>query len=233
MKKLVWLYIALIAIIFLFLLIIFSKLTIHLNYFHHNDNDDLKVEFRIWFGLIKYKINIPLVKIDDNSPSVVVKGNSGMGNPSENDSPTKVDQIKKDDIMTYLRNTKEILQHVINMNVILRKFIKRIVIKHFEWHSLVGLGDAAHTGILTGALWTIKGSFIGMLSHFLRLKKMPVLSVTPHFQLAIIQTRITCIFQFRIGYAILAGLKLIKFWKGGRPNLKMNTANSKEKTNTV
>ncbi|MDR7077791.1 hypothetical protein J2Y03_002817 [Neobacillus niacini] len=229
----VWLYIALIAIIFLFLLIIFSKLTIHLNYFHHNDNDDLKVEFRIWFGLIKYKINIPLVKIDDNSPSVVVKGNSGMGNPSENDSPTKVDQIKKDDIMTYLRNTKEILQHVINMNVILRKFIKRIVIKHFEWHSLVGLGDAAHTGILTGALWTIKGSFIGMLSHFLRLKKMPVLSVTPHFQLAIIQTRITCIFQFRIGYAILAGLKLIKFWKGGRPNLKMNTANSKEKTNTV
>lgn len=233
MKKLVWLYIALIAIIFLFLLIIFSKLTIHLNYFHHNDNDDLKVEFRIWFGLIKYKINIPLVKIDDNSPSIVVKGNSGMGNSSENDSPTKVDQIKKDDIMTYLRNTKEILQHVINMNVILRKFIKRIVIKHFEWHSLVGLGDAAHTGILTGAIWTIKGSFIGMLSHFLRLKKMPVLSVTPHFQLAIIQTRITCIFQFRIGYAILAGLKLIKFWKGGRPNLKMNTANSKEKTNTV
>ena len=178
-------------------------------------------------------MNIPLIKIDDNSPSVVVKGNSGMGNSSENDSPTKVDQIKKDDIMTYLRNTKEILQHVINMNVILRKFIKRIVIKHFEWHSLVGLGDAAHTGIITGALWTIKGSFIGMLSHFLRLKEMPVLSVTPHFQLAIIQTRITCIFQFRIGYAILAGLKLIKFWKGGRPNLKMNTANSKEKTNTV
>lgn len=233
MKKLIWLYIALITIIFLILLIIFSKLTIHINFFHHNDNDELKVEFRIWFGLIKYKMNIPLIKIDDNSPSIVVKGNTEMGNSSENDSPTKVEQIKKDDIMTYLRSTKEILQHVINMNVILRKFMKRIVIKHFEWHSLVGVGDAAHTGTITGALWTIKGSFIGMLSHFLRLKKMPVLSVTPHFQLAIIQTRISCIFQFRIGYAILAGLKLIKFWKGRPPNLKKNTAHSKEKTKTV
>jgi hypothetical protein len=232
-KNLVWLYSALIAIILLFLLIIFSKLTILLNFFHHNDNDELKVEFRIWFGLIKYKMNIPLIKIDDDSPSIVVKGNSGMGNSSENDSPTKVEQIKKDDILTYWRNTKEILQHVFNMNVIVSKFLKRIVIKRFEWHSLVGVGDAAHTGIITGAIWTIKGSVVGMLSHFLRLKEMPVLSVTPHFQLAIIQTRITCIFQFRIGYAILAGLKLIKFWKGGRPNLKVNTAYSKEKTKTV
>lgn len=231
MKKLVWLYIAIISIIFLFLLIIFSKLTIHLNYYHHNDNDDLKVEFRIWFGLIKYKINVPLVKIDDNSPSIVVKGNSEMGNLNENDSPTKAGQIKKDDVITYLSNTKEILQHVINMNLIIMKFMKRVVIKKFEWHSLVGVGDAAHTGTITGALWTIKGSIIGMLSHFLRLKVMPQLSVTPHFQLTIIQTRITCIFQFRIGYAILAGLKLIKFWKGGRPNLKMNS--SKEKTKTV
>jgi len=231
-KKLVWLYIALSTIIFLFLLIIFSKLTIRLNYFHHNDNDELKVEFRIWFGLIKYTMNVPLVKIDDNSPSIVVKGNTQMADSSVNKS-LKGEQITQDDIMTKLSNAKEILQHVINMNVIVRKFMKRIIIKHFEWHSLVGVGDAAHTGTITGALWAIKGSIIGMLSHFLRLKEMPVLSVTPHFQLAIIQTRITCIFQFRIGYAILAGLKLIKFWKGGRPNLKMNTAYSKEKTKTV
>ena len=228
-----WLLTVLIIIILLLILIIFSKLTIRLNYYHHNDNDDLTVQFRIWFGLIKYTKNIPLIKIDDNSPSIVVKGNSEMGNLSENGTPTKVEQIKKEDINTYLSNTREILQHVINMNVILRKFMKRVIVKHFEWHSLVGVGDAAHTGTITGALWAFKGSIVGMLSHFLRLKEMPTMSVTPHFQLAIIQTRLTCIFQFRIGYAILAGLKLIKFWKGGRPNFKMNTANSKEKTNTV
>lgn len=233
MKNLVWLYIALIAIILLFLLIIFSKLTILLNYFHHNDNDELKIEFRIWFGLIKYKMNIPLIKIDDDSPSIVVKGNSQMGDSNDNDSSMNVEQISKETIMTKLTNAKEIIDHVFSLNVIVSKFLKRIVIKTFEWHSLVGVGDAAHTGVITGALWMIKGNVVGMLSNFFRLKEMPVLSVTPHFQLAVIQTRITCIFQFRIGHAILAGLKLIKFWKGGRPNFKVNTAYSKEKTKTV
>jgi hypothetical protein len=230
---LVWLYVALIAIFLLFLLIIFTKLTIFLNFFHHNDDDELKVEFRIWFGIIKYKMNIPLIKIDDDSPSIVVKGNAQMGDSYESESSSKVEQITKDTILTKLTDAKEIINHVVNMNVIVSKFLKRIVIKTFEWHSLVGVGDAAHTGVITGALWTIKGSIVGMLSNFLRLKEMPVLSVTPHFQMAVIQTRITCIFQFRIGYAILAGLKLIKFWKGGRPNFKMNTAYSKEKTKTV
>jgi hypothetical protein len=232
-RKLVWLLIALIILILLFLLIIFSKLTIHLNYFHHNDNDELTLQFRLWFGIIKYKMNIPLVKIDDNSPSIVVKGNTQFGDSQKSKSPMEEVQITEDDIMANFTNAKEIIQHVVNMQVIVRKFLKRIVIKRFEWHSLVGIGDAAHTGVIAGALWTIKGSIVGMLSHFLRLKEMPILSVTPHFQLAIIQTRITCIFQFRIGYAILAGLKLIKFWKGGRPNLKMNTAYSKEKTKPV
>ncbi|MDF2788829.1 MAG: hypothetical protein K0S80_1927 [Neobacillus sp.] len=219
-----WLVIALIIIILFILLIIFSKLTIRLNYFHHNDNDELKIQFRIWFGLIRYTINVPLVKIDDNSPSIVVKGSTQMGDSSEKESPTKEGQITKESLMAKLTNAKEIIHHVSNMNVIVSKFIKRIVIKHFEWHSLVGVGDAAHTGIITGALWTLKGSVVGMLSNFLRLKNMPILSVTPHFQMAILQTHFTCIFQFRIGYAILAGLKLIKFWKGGRPNLKMDTA---------
>nr|WP_285889623.1 DUF2953 domain-containing protein [Neobacillus niacini] len=229
----VWLYIALSAIILLFLLIIFSKLTIHLNFFHHNDNDELSVVFKLWFGLIKYKINVPLIKIDDNSPSIVVKGNTSMGDSGESESSSKVQQIGKDYIETQLSNAKELIQHVFNMQVIVSKFMKKVMIKRLEWHSLVGVGDAAHTGIITGALWTLKGSVVGMISHFLRLKEMPVLSVTPHFQMAVIQTRITCIIQFRIGYAILAGLKLIKFWKGGRPNFKMNTAYAKEKTKTV
>lgn len=229
----VWLAIALIIFILFILLIIFSKLTIYLNYFHHNENDELKIQFRIWFGLIRYTINVPLVKIDENSPSIVMKGNTKMGDSSEKQSPTKEAQITKDGIISQFTNVKEIFQHVVNVNIIVKKFMKKIVIKHFEWHSLVGVGDAAHTGVITGALWAIKGSIMGMLSHFLRLKKMPELSITPHFQLAIIQTHISCIFQFRIGYAILAGLKLIKFWKGGRPNLKMETAYSKEKTKTV
>ncbi len=89
-------------------------------------------------------------------------------------------------------------------------------------------------GMISGALWTLKGSIVGLLSHYLKLRQMPNLSVTPHFQFVILQTRLTCIFQLRIGHAILAGLKLLKFWKGGRPNLhSKNASNTKEQSKSV
>jgi hypothetical protein len=229
---LIWLLIALMILLILLLVIIFTKLTVIINYYHHNDNDDLKLELKIWFGIIKYKINVPLIKIDDNSPSVVVKGNTHIGNSSE-ESDEMEQQITPNKVKKRLKDLNEILKHVNDMFVIIKKLLQKMTIKQFEWHSLLGVGDAAFTGMATGALWTIKSSVISILSHFLKLKEMPVLSVTPQFQFAVIQTRLTCIIQFRIGYAILAGLKLIKFWKGGRPNLEVNNTYSKEKTKTV
>lgn len=224
MKKLFWLLLSLSILLLLLILIILTKLTILVQYYHHNDNDDLRLEFRIWFGLIKYKKHIPLIKIDDNSPSIVVKDET---------SDKKTNQFTPDDFLTNLKNSKELLKHVIGMNVIVRNFFRKVSIKKFEWHSLIGIGDAAYTGMATGALWGIKGGIIGLLSHFLKLKEMPHLTVTPHFQAAVIQTQFTCMFQFRIGQAILAGLKLIKFWKGGKPHFKSKTDMSNEKMKSI
>ncbi|WP_254842615.1 DUF2953 domain-containing protein [Bacillus sp. MRMR6] len=231
MNNLIWLLIALI-ILLVFLIILITKITVHIDYYHHNDNDDLKIEFKIWFGLIKYKMKVPLIKIDDNSPSIIVTGEKQMGDSPDN-SKNVEQQITPNKVMQNMHNVREILNHVVHMGSIVKRFLSRVSIKQFDWHTLVGVGDAAATGVLSGAFWTIKGSMVGILSHFLKLKEMPNISVTPHFQLAIIQTRITCIIQFRIGHAILAGLKLIKFWKGGRPNLRMNENYSKEKTKSV
>jgi hypothetical protein len=227
-----WLYISLFILFILLLIILFTKLTIFINYYHHNDNDDLKIEFKVW-GIVKYKLNVPLIKIDDNSPSLVIKGNTQMGEAPENQSETKAKQIVPDDVINNLKNVKEIIQHVVSMHVIVRKFMRKVSVKQFEWHSLVGVGDAAHTGMISGALWTLKGSILGIVSHYIKLKEMPNLSVTPHFQFTIIQTRLSCIFQFRIGHAILAGLKLIKFWKGGRPNLLLKNSSNKEQSKSV
>jgi hypothetical protein len=65
------------------------------------------------------------------------------------------------------------------------------------------------------------------------MKEMPKLAVQPNFQQMITSTDLLCMFQFRIGYAILAGLKLIKFWKGGKPHLKSKTDFREEKTKSV
>ena len=231
--NLFWLILVLSILLLLFILILFTKLTVHINYYHHNDNDDLKVVFKIWFGLIKYKINVPLIKVDDNSPSIIIKSNKKMGESSQKSGKEDINQITTEDVENNLSNGKKILKHVFGLHRIVRNFLRKVTIKSFEWDTLIGVGDAAQTGTITGAIWAIKGSLIGILSHYLKLKVMPKITVTPHFQAAVIQTRLSCIIQFRIGHAILAGLKLLKFWRGGLPHFKKKTNFANDKTNSV
>ncbi|MGG5254773.1 DUF2953 domain-containing protein [Neobacillus sp. SM06] len=232
MNGLKWLVFAVIIGLFLLILVLFTKLTIYINYYHRNDNDDLKIEFRALFGLFKYKKDIPLIKVDDDSPSIILKGKTKMG-PQESESDLQVNKITPSKVISSLKNFREILEHVIQFNVVLRKFLRKVTIQQFHWSTVVGVGDAALTGMLTGGLWAVKGSIVGLLSRYFRLKEKPEIKILPQFQQMIIQTELSCMFQFRIGHAIIAGLKLVKFWKCGLPHLEKNTVLSDEKTKSV
>lgn len=202
-------------------------------YFNHlNDDDHLKIEFKAWFGLIRYKIELPLIKFDDNSPTVVVKQKTGTKEEAVN-KDTK--QYGAEDLLDSLHDMRELLQKVISLHKIVKKFLSKITIQKLDWHTTFGIGNAAYTGMLTGAFWAIKGSIIGVVSHYMKLKSYPNLSITPQFQFALSQTSISCIFYFRIGHAMLAGIKLIKYWKGGKPNFKSKqlSALSDNKTKSI
>lgn len=233
MTELKWLVIILLVILLLLTILIVTKVSIFLHYYHHNDNDHLKVEFKAWFGMIKYKIEIPLIKIDDRSPSINIRQeDTALG---QGEAVKKDKKYSQEDLLASYRDMKELISKVVSFHQTVRKFLKKITVKQFEWHTLVGLGDAAYTGMLTGAIWAVKGSIIGMISHYMKLQTPPILTVTPQFQFAVSQTAISCIFQFRIGYAMLAGMKIIKNWKGGRPNFKTKplSAFSSDKTKNV
>lgn len=234
MTLLKWLLIILLVVLLLLIILFVTKISVFLNYYHHNDNDHLKVEFKAWFGLIKYKLEIPLMKIDDNSPTIVTEQENvagGQGGSVKKDTK----QHPPEDLLASFRDMKELISKVVNLHRIVRKFLKKITIKQFEWHTLVGIGDAAYTGMLTGALWAVKGGVIGLISHFMKLQTPPIITITPQFQFAVSQTSISCIFQFRIGHAIFAGMKIIKYWKGGRPNFRTKplSALSSDKTKSI
>nr|WP_251025959.1 DUF2953 domain-containing protein [Bacillus sp. ISL-47] len=211
--------IAVIALLLLFILIIVTKLKVLLHFYHGNDNDHLKIQFKAWFGLIRYKIEVPLIKVDDNSPTLVVKEETAAG-PQEDTTKNDTKQFSAKDLINSLHDTKEMINHIVSLHRIIRNFLRHVTIRKLEWHTFAGIGDAAHTGMLTGALWAIKGSIIGLVSHYMKLKAPPDITITPHFQFAVSQTAFSCMIHFRVGHAMLAGIKLIKYWKGGRPDFK-------------
>ena len=229
-----WIWIGCFIVILLLVLILLTKLKVHIKYSHAQDNDSFKIQLKAWFGLLRYTFDVPLIKVDENSPSIVVEEETKTGK-EENMNSEKRSQFFAQDIINGLKDMEKLLKHVVSLHRIIRHFLKKVSISHFEWQTVIGTGDAALTGVLTGAVWAVKGSIIGIISHYFKLKVNPTLSVQPHFQLPVSQTSFQCMLQFRIGHAIFAGIKLIKCWKGGRPQFKSRLLSSlsHEKTNTV
>lgn len=197
-----------------------TKLTIILDFQHIGDDDHFRIKFRAWLGMIRYTITVPLVKVD-NEANIVLKQEQKVGDESSDKKVKKgKEKITPEEEVKAIHDIKEILQHVVGLHKIVRRFLKKVKVRGLEWHSQIGIGDAAQTGILTGVAWSIKSGVVGMISQYMQLHTTPVITITPEFNVYCSRTKLECMIQFRIGQAMLAGIQFIKYWKGGRPKLK-------------
>ncbi|WNF36060.1 DUF2953 domain-containing protein [Bacillaceae bacterium IKA-2] len=204
-----WIWWVVIGVISILLLLPFAKISVKIKYYHHQDNDELNVKMSTFFGLASYKVSVPILKIDDDSAAIIVKEEQHSAiNDSENTM-----KITADTIIRSIRDIKNFLKHVIGFSKIIRKFLGRISITKFSWRSCLGVGDAAATGTMVGAAWALKGSAIGMIAHFMKLKVNPILDVQPTFQVPSSHTELSCMISFRLGYAIIAALQIVTHWK--------------------
>lgn len=219
MSGMIWVFIILMAIIFLFFLLMFLKIKIYLDYYHGNDNDNLRITFKLLFGLIKYKINIPVIRVAEGEHPIVFKKKTEAG-PNEKDLSNETKKYTAEDILKSFQDMEHLLKHITGFYKIVRSFLKKVSVSNLEWITVVGVGDAAYTGMLTGAFWSVKGSLIGFMSTLMKVKTIPKIMITPEFNRAISQTSLRCMIHFRIGHAIFAGIKFIKYWKGGIPHFK-------------
>ena len=225
-----WFLFILLFLFLLILLIMITKLKIYIEANHIRDDDHIKIKFSIWFGLIRYTINVPMVAVDKESPSIVFKkerkGNVATG------TKKKKGKFSVKNLMADFRDSRLILKRVVDMIPLVKNFLKKISVTKLEWHSHIGVGDAAHTGIITGLGWSIKGTIVGMISQHLNLKTHPEYSITPSFQLAVSETSLKCMIHFRIGHAMIAGIRVIKRWRGGIPKFNSPTLTKLNETDS-
>ncbi|MGG0719791.1 DUF2953 domain-containing protein [Robertmurraya massiliosenegalensis] len=214
-----WVFIALAVIVVLIISVMLLKLIVIIDYYHNKDDDRFKITFKTFFGLIKYKINVPVIKIAEDSPEIVVKEKIETG-AQEKDKKQDTKKFSAKDILQSIQDMDQFVKHVVGLHHIIRSFLKKVTMANLEWRTTIGISDAAYTGMLTGVFWTVKGSLVGLLTSLLKVKTLPNLMVTPDFNRTVNETSFRCMIHFRIGHAIFAGIKLLKFWKGGKPHFK-------------
>lgn len=194
-----------VLILALLLLLFFTKVKIKVHFRHQQDADDLYIKFRAWYGILRYTIRLPVNKAGEE-PSV-----ENASNSSEVDSERAMEGSWRDLISSF-ENKSDLIEHLSGFYRVFRDFADRVKVKKFEWHSVAGAGDAVYTATVAGGCLALKGSVFGLLSRYLYFAKLPSYSVTPDFGRIIFNTTLTCILQIRIGEAILAAIKLLRYW---------------------
>ena len=209
-----WFILVIAILLFIFILIFMTKIKIHITYSHIQKDDHFRLKLRAWGGIIRYTIKIPVIKVAEDSTAIVYKEEKGID--ADNAGQEAVKDFTAEEMLNSLENMKKLIKHVFGFHILVRKFLRKVKVKTFQWHSLIGTGDAILTGICVGGSYAMKGSIIGLLSSYMRFKKMPIYTITPDYAKPAASTSFFCIVEFRIGHAIVAGIKIFRYWKGGK-----------------
>ncbi|MCY7917070.1 DUF2953 domain-containing protein [Bacillus vallismortis] len=188
-------------------LLLRMKMYVAVEYLHADDNDKLTLKITALFGLIRIKKSIPAIKVNKADGTVDMKQKT----KSKVKKSSSEKKITFDDVQQSIHKIEMILHQVKNLRKINATFLAHLHITKLEWITIVGIQDAAVTGMLTGAVWGVKGGIAAMLYDHLNFVTRPVYEVIPSFQVPVSRTHFQCIFFFRFGHAMLAAFKFVKY----------------------
>ncbi|HJV45235.1 MAG TPA: DUF2953 domain-containing protein [Bacillota bacterium] len=204
----------LIVMLILFVIIFCTNVKIFLEYRRERENDMITIQMSIWFGLIRFKYQIPMLQINSLFQGVKVNKQTTA---SENASPKKKRfRITPQQIHKYIQKLRLLKLQIHDLNEIAKQTLRKFHCEEWEWRTRVGLGDAATTGVVTGVIWAVKANILGIVAHYIHLSQPPRLDVIPTFQDTTIDTHIRCILRFRVGNAIIAGTRILMNLRKGR-----------------
>lgn len=185
--------IIILAIIVLLLLIFlyFLEISVLLLYQRQASEDQGEVTFSTLGGLIHYTVEIPTIDLKNLEQGVKVESDSALAN--------KDSFITKDKIQQWYETYESLLYRINHFQANVRWLMSRITCERWQWNTVVGTGDAAEAGVLTGLIWGVKNNILGFISHYLRWKTTPQLDVQPAFQQPVLQTYFEAKFTFKLG----------------------------------
>lgn len=205
---------------FLMVLVCLSKLRIFIDSFVEKGNVDFTVRLELWKGLISYTVKVPFIKLLTNRgkkpPSLLFE---------QKTNKTVEKEISYSEFEQILEDTKRVIQQVESLQTVVRSFLKKVEIDNIHWETIIGMKDAAWTGMATGSLWAVKSSAMSVTSFLMRMTSEPEIVIQPVFGQSVLQTQFSCMIAFRPGQAIVAVIQILSRWRGQKRKWRAPTIN--------
>lgn len=211
-----WIW-ALLAFFLFFLLLTLLPIRFSFRYQYKEGKDRVTVGLGVW-PLGQYKSELPVVNIDWSNEIIggVLKNvvtDRLKENEELKEQPQESIKEKQGGLSRSMVDVAKIWSLIrrnlpyINLG---RRFYRGIRCRKIRWETELGLADPAHTGILYGAFWGIKGYLWARIKQTVLVKEdcRPVVSVRADFRHRKFNTDIDCLFDLRAAHVIVAGLRL-------------------------
>lgn len=154
-----------------------TRAELELTYLRRGASDTLTLSMVAPLGLVLYRKEMPVL------------GFPGRGSPLE---------IEPTFIETY---------HLLSTQYspLMRFLFDRLEVRSLTWQTNVGVGDAALTALLSGIIWTCKGTLLSLLQRRTRAQAEDVtVAVSPSFNRHEFRTFLQCIFSLRVAHIMYA-----------------------------
>ncbi|MGN7471566.1 DUF2953 domain-containing protein [Brevibacillus sp. SAFN-007a] len=195
------------GLLVLLILLAITPVKITCYYSRKEEDDQLTIEITLWHGLFSRKYEIPMLlfKVSPAGPELVAKVDTIQQGSKIQE---KVKDFTRRQVKKWYHNYRELVDRVRDLLPLIQNLCKQIHCTKLEWHTLLGTGQAAETGALTGVIWGVKSVIVGVLSHSISLRTMPKMSVQPVWNAAVIQSTFRCELHFYLGHFLASLLKI-------------------------
>lgn len=190
----IWFGIIVLVILALLLCLLFRKLNIIVEY----RNGKLKIIFRTLF--FKYTLD------DDRLRNF--RKNKDTNKTSKNSEMTtetffgKIEKAKRQ-----YNDVKDIVETVLDYAG------DKVEFSDIYIRSRFGTGDAAHTGMICGAIWTLIGNIYAFLCRFFNIE-FPEVDLVPAFNEKTFEIEAEGIIRIRLVHIMMCGFKFLHLRKG-------------------
>ncbi|KJF28171.1 DUF2953 domain-containing protein [Clostridium aceticum] len=200
-------------------MLLFLDLKIEVRFIREGENDELNITISILKGLLKYKTTIPFIDFLNNGRNIITaniykKAKVSNTNAIEDEKEEK--EFNYDEIKIIIKKGHYYYKKYCE---VLHYIHKRITINKVLWKTNIGLEDAADTAIISGILWGIKSNLMTLLKRKLRPQRIYI-DVVPCYVSKKFGVIFDCIVTLKIGYIIIAGIKLLSTKIKGGENIE-------------
>jgi len=159
------------------------------------------------FGMLHYKWELPVIRL--KGFAIELKRELNKETPVGQNEDTSTKQVDKDTIMYIISELKQFLWATDQLLKWAKMTARHIRLTEWKWRTALGTDDVVWTAMLVGAVWSVKTTFLGVLSQFLRLQAEPQMNVEPLYNQNQFSTDWEMKAEMRLGTIVFSAIVLV------------------------